>query len=101
MCDVPGLMALCSDDVEWSGLLVRKVTGDPSGTLQGKEATRRFVEKLVSQGGAFTVTLNRLGIGIRSVVLDVSFEGIIPGFTTLVVNPQRQITQVLMHQELL
>jgi ketosteroid isomerase-like protein len=96
--DAEGVLALCAEEVEYAGIFVRKLTGEPSGTIRGKATLRRFLRDIFREMGSSGYALNRLAVGIDSAVLEVAVAGIIPIFVLLVADEQGKITQVKVHQ---
>jgi ketosteroid isomerase-like protein len=95
--NVDGLLSLCTDDVLYSGLLVRKLTGEASGAVTGKDAVRNFLGQIA---GEFSdAALSRVAAGVSSVVVEASLPGMLPVFTVFVVNSEGKIAQIAMHQE--
>jgi hypothetical protein len=99
--DTKSALELCSDDVTYSGLLVRKVTGEASGILAGKDRVGPFIEQMVREvgdasGRAFSHT--RLAIGINSLVIEYTAVGLLQGFMVLILNQEGKISQIIVHQ---
>jgi hypothetical protein len=91
------LLALCTDEVAYTGLLVRKVTGEPTGTVRGKAAVRKFLQEMMPEfGGA---SIGRVGNGVSSVVIEATVSGFLSMYIVLIVDQAGKVTHVLMHQQ--
>ncbi len=68
--DAESLVAHYTEDVHFYSPFVEKLTGDPSGLLVGRENLRLYFQKGMDAYPHTRFQLHKVGVGIRSIVLN-------------------------------
>jgi hypothetical protein len=95
---VDKLLSLCTEEVAYTGLLVRKITADPAGTVRGKAAVRKFLQEVLPEFSGCSI--GHIANGVSSVVIETRVPGFLPMFIALILDQAGSVNQVLMHMQI-
>jgi ketosteroid isomerase-like protein len=68
--DLDRILALYSDGVVFKSPRVRAISGEQSGTLQGKAAVRDYWQKIFARRPELTFAVERVFAGVDSIALE-------------------------------